>query len=239
MVILFPVFSSAEININTPSWEKIKTYGKENKYVFLFISESKSAETKKIEIMLQEINKELKNKSVIIKVIISNKKEKELIKFFRITKENVPIVLAIAPNGAITGVFSKQIDKKLLRESIVSARESEIILSLQERCLVFLCFYKNKDSFLETVKSELKTIEGYFKGSLVTFYISSNDTSEKSLLKKLNVSDKTVVFTLVPPDKVISKLEGEQITKENLLRPILSACGSGSSGCGSGGSDCK
>ncbi|HCJ66983.1 MAG TPA: hypothetical protein DHV62_06580, partial [Elusimicrobia bacterium] len=174
MMIIFPVVSSAGININTPSWEKVKIYGKENKYVFLFISESKSDENKKIEIILQEINSELRNKSAIVKVVITDKKEEELIKFFRIAKENVPIVLVIAPNGAITGAFSKQVEKKSLREAIVSTRESEIILSLQERCLVFICFYKNKNSFLETVKSDLKTIEKYFKGSLVTFYISSN-----------------------------------------------------------------
>jgi len=231
MGLLFPLFSFAEININTPSWKKVEICQGKNRYVFLFIDDGKTGENKTVEKTLQEVDKELGNKSAIIKVMFTDKKEKEMIKSFRITKEMIPAVLVIAPNGAVTGLFSKQLDKGALKESIVSAQEAEVIFSLQEGRLVLLCFYTNKDPFLEKAKTELKAIETYFRGMVTTFYINSDDEKEKSLVKKLEVSDKTVVFTLVPPWRLISKLEQEQITRKNLLQPILSACGSG---CGSG-----
>jgi len=41
----------------------------------------------------------------------------------------------------------------------------------------------------------------------------------------------TAVFILLPPGTAVAKLEGDAITKANLMRSLLSACGGGS--CGS------
>jgi hypothetical protein len=232
---VLPGFVYAEIKLKTPSWEKVTLAHKNNEYVFLLVDNGKSKEGKAIEQVLQDVNKELGNKCKSIKVLSTDKKEAELIKFFRITDELVPVVFVIAPNGAISSVFSKSIDKKALNESIISEQESAVILNLQEGRLALLCYYKAGDSYLETARSEIKAIETYFKGMASTFYINRNDIKGKPLfnnmVEKLGVSDKITVLTLAPPGRVMNKLEGEQITRNNLLQSILASCGSG---CGSG-----
>lgn len=229
--IFFIASSFAEIKIKTPAWEKVKAHQKKNEYIFVLIDDAKSKESKSVEKLLQKVDNELGNKCAIIKIRFGDTKEEELMKFFRITRELIPLILVIAPNGAVTGVFSKQLDEKQLKGSVVSAQEAEILLSLQEGRIVFLCFYNDGDTYLKTVKAEVGAIAAYFKGTVDTFYINKKEIIGKTLFTQLEIADKTTVFTLVPPGRIISKLEEEQITRKNLLQPILSSCGSG---CGSG-----
>ena len=111
------------------------------------------------------------------------------------------------------------------------SQEEGVIRSLQRRQLVFLCFSPNENNpFLKTVKSEISGIDTFYKGATNTFYINNNEAKGKPLFEKFELSDQNVVvYTLVPPGNVFSRLEGEQITKKNLLRPFSLPC---SSSCG-------
>ena len=123
----------------------------------------------------------------------------------------------------------------MAEQSLVSTAEADLVLSLQKGQVVFLCLYKGQSDELEKVKMELGAIEKLFNGIGVTRYLNINETSEKSFIKKLPPfeSDLTTVFTVVPPGRIISKFEGNQIDRRNLIVAFQSACGAGcGSGCG-------
>jgi thioredoxin-related protein len=235
-VILFSFLSlyasNAEVNIKTPAWQKVGALGKEGSYTFLFFGDAKTEEGKRIYAILGEIKQELSDKKAdIVNVRPDDSKEEELKSFFRIQES--PVVLVIAPNGAVTGYFPQTVDKKMLIESLVSLKEAEIIKNLQEQCVVFLCFYKDREPNLAMVKTNLKAVADNFRGAVSVIYASSDDQEEEKIREKFKISSgTTTVFIVVPPGKAVAKLEGADITKENLMRTLLSACGGGS--CGSG-----
>ena len=221
---------SAEINIGTPAWQKVKDLGKQNSYVFLLFSDAKAGEDTKILATIEEVKQELtKKKTDIVKVVFNDPKEKNLLTFFRITE--TPTVLVVAPNGAITGYFVKNIDKQTLAESLISLNETKIIKNLQEGRVVFLCFYEDKTANFTTIKTSLESVADNFKGVVNVIYVSSND-KEKKLREKFKISSETATaFIIVPPGRTVAKLEGDAITKTNLMQSLMSSCGSG---CGSG-----
>ena len=128
----------------------------------------------------------------------------------------------------------------MTEQSLVSAAEADLILTLQKGCVVFLCLYKNQSDELEKVKTELGAIEKLFKGVVVIRYLDTNDTSASPFVKKLPSfnSDLTTVFTVVPPGRIISRFEGSQINRRNLLAAFQAACGSGCSPSGCSPSGC-
>jgi hypothetical protein len=239
-VTLFSLLSSdivgAEIDIKTPIWQKVKELGKENHYVFLFFGDTKTQEAKKVFASVNEVRKESgKGKKVdIIKVAMNSPKETELVKFLKVTEN--PTVVVIAPNGAITGYFAKPVGKKVLVESLISAKESEIVKHLQEGRVIFLCFYDTAESRFSAIKTDLEAVTNNFKGAIKVIYIR-DDENEDKLKSKFEVSsDKlTTVFVIIPPGRTVAKLTGADITKENLMRKLYSSCGGGS--CSPGG--CK
>lgn len=231
----FPLASIAEVDIDTPAWQKVKALGKKNSYTFLFFGDTKTEEGKKMHATLEGITKELINKKVdIVEVTPDDPKEGKLINLFKIQES--PVVLTIAPNGAVTGAFPKTVDKKALVESLISLKETEIIKSIQEGRVVFLCFYRDKEPDFAAIKTNLKAVADNFKGAVNVIYASSGDKEEEKLREKFEMSSgTTTVFIIIPPGRAVAKLEGSDITKANLMRTLYAACGVG--GCGPSG--CK
>lgn len=229
------IVAMAGISIETSAWRKVEALGKKDSYTFLFFSDPKTKEGKNMQVTLEEIKQELTDKKEDVKVDIvevmpDDSKEEKLIEVFRVQEK--PTVLVIAPNGAVTGYFRKTVDKKALAESLVSMKEAQIIKTLQEGRVVFLCFNKNKEPNLATIKSDLKLVADNFRGAVNVIYASSDDPKEEKLKRTLEVSSEaTAVFIIVPPGRAVARLEGTDITKANLMRALMSSCGSG---CGSG-----
>ena len=65
--------------------------------------------------------------------------------------------------------------------------------------------------------------------------MSGNDKKEDSLRGKFKVQpNETAVFVIMPSGNTVAKLAGADITKANLMKPLVSSCGSsGGSCCGS------
>ena len=113
------------------------------------------------------------------------------------------------------------------------SQETGITDAFKKGQTVFLCFSSNdSDPALAKVKSELNGVDTYYKGAVAIFYIKNSDAQGKPLFANLKLSDQNVVvYTLTSPDKVISRLEGKEITKTNLLRQLMTSCGSGCKSC--------
>ncbi|MBU2527936.1 hypothetical protein KKF70_00915 [bacterium] len=247
---IFTFASSAGINIKTPAWRKVGELGKEKNYIFVFCGDVKTKKGKKMMAVLEKTKKELsgrKKKSkkgkqkriskkiAIVEVKMDDPKERELIGSFNI-REN-PTVLVVAPNGAATGYFPGTVDKNNLVESLVSLKEAELIKNLQDGCVVFLCFHGNKEPDFTAIKTDLKSVADNFKGTVNVVYANSDDKNEEKLREnfKMSSESETTVFIVIPPGRTAAKLEGDEINKANLMRTLLSSCGSG--GCAP--SSCK
>lgn len=225
-----PLPSEAE---NLTWQDKLNKCSEEQKFAFLFADKGKTSEGQVIREMLQKVADRHPGKVIIAKVDFSKEKT-SLERYFKIKLKESPVVFVIAPNGAVTGIFDKRINEQMAEQSLVSAAEADLLLSLQKGQVVFLCLYKNQSDELEKVKTELGVIEKLFKGVGVARYLSTSDEAVSSFVKKLPSfnSDLTTVFTVVPPGRIISRFEGSQISRRNLLAAFQSACGSGCSPSG-------
>ena len=111
-------------------------------------------------------------------------------------------------------------------------KESEIIGYLQQGLVVFLCFHDPAEPNLDKIKADIESVAANFKGAVKGVYVSGDDKKETKLRGNFKMTPKdTAVFILLPPGTAVAKLEGDAITKANLMRSLLSACGGGS--CGS------
>lgn len=105
-------------------------------------------------------------------------------------------------------------------------QETQVTQELEKGKLVFLCLSPDKtDSSFVTAKMELSGIERFFSGASSVFYMTNKEFKEKKIFTKLELADKeTIVYTIIPSGQVVSKLQGQRITKANLLKPFMSSC---------------
>lgn len=220
-------------NPATPWQEELSSCQQENKYTVILVADSKSEEAESIEEILDETAAEHTDQMKLLKVDYQKEKD-SIFNRFKLQKFNeLPATLIIAPNGALINIFGKKVDKASIERSFISSQEADLILSLQKGQVVFLCLFDNDTSELDGVRSELSAIETYFKGMATVMYVDIGTSEEASLIEKLPDFNPITVLTLVPPGQIVSKLEGAQITRQNMLQTLLSACGAG--GCGPSG----
>jgi len=215
--------------------ENLNKLSQQNKFAFLFIDKGESSEGQALRTVFQNVAGKHANKVDLIEVDFT-KDQQGLEKFYNIAFQKLPAVLVVAPNGAITGGFGTGVSQEQAEQSLVSSVEAGLIRSVQKGNVVFLCLHNGQSDNLEKVKAELGAIETLFKGAGVALYLNTNDTSVLPFTKKLPPfsTDSTTVFTVVPPGRIISRFEGQQITRANLLQAFQSSCGAGCgpSGCG-------
>lgn len=211
--------------------EKLGECQRANKYAILFLANGRTEQAKAMSEILDAIARGHAEHVRVVDVNYEKEKESLLSRFKPLRSVELPAALIIAPNGAVTGLFAKQMDQASIENSLVSEKEADLILSLQKGQVVFLCLYDHETSELDNVRLELNGIETYFKGMATVMYVDIAAAEEAPFLKKLPDFKPIAVLTIVPPGQIIGKYEGDQIKQQTMLTALLSACGSG---CGSG-----
>jgi hypothetical protein len=172
---------------------------------------------------------------------VTDPEEKGLIDKYKLGRTPMPLVLVIAPNGAITGAFPGKFDGKQFSESIISPCAEECLKALQERRLVFLCFQNN-----ETAKNDAAmrgviefAADARFSQATEIIKIDPAVKSEREFLSKMKIeykADEALTVFIVPPGQIIGTYRGatDKAEMEKTLLAAVASCGTGCgpSGCG-------
>jgi hypothetical protein len=143
----------------------------------------------------------------------------------------MPLVLALAPNGAVTRGFVSRLVESQLETAFVSQGTQKCLKALQDRKLAFVCIQN------ETTQHNAEAMQGvkdfvadplYAKNTEI-ITVDPADAAEESLLKQFKVDPKTgeaVTVFLAPPGTMIGSYKGE--TKKDAL---VAAATTAAKGC--------
>jgi len=210
------------------------------KYLFALFRKEEDSQTSAMRAVLEEVMEEVADKADSVEIDVTASSEKAIVDKFDLDRAPMPLVLAIAPNGAVTGGFPTKVDKQRLLDAFASPGTEKCMKPLQENKLVFLCVQngntKSNDEALKGVR-DFKADDRFAQATEIVL-LDPTDTAEAGFLEDLQIDPKTetaVTVFLAPPGMPIAMLEGAT-NKDELaatLQRASSACGPG--GCGPGG----
>jgi hypothetical protein len=165
-----------------------------------------------------------------------------LVTKFGIDRSPVPLVLAFAPNGAITKGLPVKFDEKQLFQAFVSPGTANCLKALQARKLVLLSVQSRspdvREVSLQQGVADFASDPRYASATEIVV-IDPADPAETSFLQDLQVDPRTatsVTVFMAPPGSVVGKFDGA-VTKEQLVAKLQTAqsnpCAGGK--CGPGG----
>ncbi len=177
-------------------------------------------------------SRELKNKADKIRIDVKNPDESWLVDKFNVYNAPLPIVLVVAPNGAVTGSFMQSLPEDKLKTTIVSPATQQCLLAVQQKKLIFVCLQgkttQNNDVALSGVRQFVKDPKyGKFTKIVV---VDPSDRNEMQLLSQLDANLKSSTATtllLAPSGQLIGKWEGAT-SKSNILKSLMAmkrSCG--------------
>jgi hypothetical protein len=209
---------------------------KNNKYLFIFFWRDDTQQSRAMRSVFQTTLAKMTDAADSIEIQTDDATEKQLVARYGVSRSPMPLVLAIAPNGAVTKGLPTRFDESQLRQGLVSPGTAECMKALQDRKLVLLCVEpasaQGKQAAVQQGVAEFTADKQYAENSKVMF-LSAGDPAEGAFLKDLRVDPKTaarVTVLISPPAAVIGSLTGD-VTKAQLVDKLKSA----QSGCCPGG----
>jgi len=218
----------------------IKQASDAGKYLFVFFSKANDEPTLAMRKVFDAAMGKITDRAQSVTVDVSDVSEKAIVDKFDLSRAPMPLVLAMAPNGAITGGFPTRFEEKELLDAFASPGTEKVMKSLQDGKLVFVCVQNAKttsnDAALQGVR-DFKADARYASATEIVT-LDPSDKKEASFLGDLKVSpditEATTVF-VVPPGQSIARIEGA--TDKEALVELLGKAGTGCGpgGCGPGG----
>jgi hypothetical protein len=204
----------------------------DQKYSLIFFWRDKSANTDKAWSSFSSAATRMADSATVVSVQITDPAEKQIVDRFGVARSAMPMVLAVAPCGAITKGFTGAVDESKLRTAFVSPCTAESMKALQQKKLVLLCVEpassQVKEVSLQKGVQDFTTDPQYAKTSAVVV-LNAGDAAEESFLKDLKVDPRTqtqVTVLLSPPGSVLGALVGD-VTEAQIVAKIKAAstCG--------------
>jgi len=211
------------------------------KYLFALFRKEEDSQTSAMRAVLEDVMKEVADRADSVEVDLTASSERAIVDKFGLDRAPMPLILAIAPNGVITGSFPTEVEKQKLLDAFASQSMEKCMKQLQENKLVFLCVQNGKTKSNDVAMKGVREFkaDSRFAQATEIVMLDPTDTAEAGFLKDLQIDPKTetaVTVFLAPPGMRIAMHEGATSKDELVatLQKASSACGPG--GCGPG--DC-
>jgi hypothetical protein len=226
---------AARATTGTAAMEKA---AKSNKYLFALFRKEDNEQAAAMRQVLGGVMKKVADRADSVEVDVSAATEKAIVDHFDLTYAPMPLLLAIAPNGAVTGGFPVRVGAKNLMDAFASPATAQCLKACQDRKLVFLCVQNGEtESAKEAMQGvrEFKRDERFAEDTEIIVVDPANK-SESQLMSDLEIDPKTkeaVTVFLAPPGRCIGRFHGA--TRPDDLLQTLSAAMTGCGSCGPGG----
>jgi hypothetical protein len=220
--------------------EAIKQAADAGKYLFVFFLKTEDEQTLAMRKVFDQAMKKASDRAQAVAVNITDTSEKAIVEKFDLERAPMPLVLAMAPNGAITGGFPTKFEEQELLDAFATPGTAKVMKPLQDGKLVFVCLQNGKTKSNDAAMQGVRDFKADARFAAATEIVTLDPTDEKEarFLTDLKVSpdiaEATTVF-VAPPGAAIGKFEGE--TNLEMLVEVLSKAntGCGPGGCGPGG----
>ena len=208
---------------------------KAKKYLFMFFYSDGSEQTASMRKIFNDAVDKVSKKAEQVKIDVTDAAEATIIDKYSVRGAPMPLVLAIAPNGAITGGFAAPFEEKQILDAFATPCTQASLKALQERKVVLLCVQNGKTKLNgDAMKgvNEFKADPAYATSTEI-ITVDPSDPKESKLLETLAIDpkiDQAMTVCLVPPGQAAAKLTGAT-TKQMIANSLKG----GGGGCCPGG----
>ncbi len=199
-------------------------------YQFLFFHKDQNLQTQSLFAVFQGAMQKAGARAVPRVVRIDDPAEAALVKQLGVDRAPMPMVMAIAPNGAIMGGFPGKFDENQILGAFGTPAQEKSLKAFQENKMVFLCVQNERTKQNEeSVRGvyEFKKDPQFDRHTEVVF-VNPDDPTEARFLQQLAIDPKTdtaLAAFMTPPGVVLGLFPGP--TDKNVLVQHLTLGGCG------------
>jgi hypothetical protein len=222
--------------------EAVEKAGKSGKYVFALFYRENDDQTTHARSLVESARKKIARKSEAVEINVADSTERDIVQKFGTSRAPMPLVLVLAPNGAIMGGFPTMqlTDETKLVGAVGSKASEQTVKALQQKNMVVLCAQNRRTA---DNAGAMRGVEDFLKdpkyGQLTAVVkVDPSDPAEAKFMSQLGIdpaSSAATTVLLAPPGSVIGTFQGAT-PKDKLVAAVQAAAAPRSGGCCPSGS---
>ena len=181
--------------------------GQEDKFVFVFFWRQKNAAS---DAMAQSLQNELAtygDRVASLHVQVTDPAQREIVDHFGVSRAPMPLVVAVAPNGAVTRAIQSRLTAEVVAEAIVSPALADCMKAMQDGKTVVLLVNPQGDEPTPLGAAEFLS-DADFRDRSALVRVASQDPAEGEFLQHLGLTtqeENGCVVMLAPPGVLVGK----------------------------------
>lgn len=204
--------------------QAIRTAAKEGKLIFLVFYKESDPATKAMSEAVEAAVKGQNGQSTSSYVRLTDPTDVAIAEQYQVTRAPMPMVIAVHPNGAVTGYFHTKTTQEQLAQCLVSAKKAVCMKALQQNQLVLVCLQTQPKQPIPQGVRELQADPHFAKRTQVVA-LSVNDPAEAEFLASMQFNptkDGSMTVFLAPPGALVGKF-APSTTKDQLAAKLAEA----------------
>ena len=195
-----------------------------DKYAFLLFYKQNDAATQAMAGTLKEALSARADEASLRFVQAGDPANQSLVEQYDVARAPMPLAVAVAPNGAITGVFARKVTAAKVADCFVTPTMMFTMKSLQEGKLVLVGVHGSADSTPSPAIADLK-MDPEFRGRVVSTSMRASDPQEARFAQQMKLDPRattTSTVVIAPPGVLVGKFPASA-TKEEIASALAKA----------------
>ncbi len=208
---------------------------KANRYVFIFFYKQDDPQTRAMGETFNSVVKTLAQRADSIVSRVTDPAEAPIVNKFRVNQAPMPLVLVLAPNGAVTSSFPGNFTKEQLLAAFGTPSSEKLLGALQQGKLVLVCLQNGKTRWNTEAMNGVRAFKADQRYSAATEVVMLDPiaAAERPLLTKLGINaavDDATTLLVAPPGSIIGTFKGAT-DKNQIITTLTNAIASCAGGC--------
>ena len=200
--------------------DALSAAAKQQKFAFVMFWKKQDTATDAVHQSLQTHLAADADRATSVAVQVTDPANRDIVKRFNVSRAPMPLVLAVAPNGAVTAAYQNELTAEHVEASIVTHAEANCMKALQDGKTVLMLVHPQADVQAPRGTRQFLTDPQFSKRTMFIHLMSANP-DESRFLKKLKVSEQEAngcVVMMAPPGVFVGKfpvsVTGQELAKK-------------------------
>lgn len=209
--------------------EAVEKAGGADKYVFALFYRETDDQFAKVRSLVESARKQISRKSVCIEINVADLTEQDIVSKYGMNRAPMPLVLVLAPNGAIMGGFpAARLTSETVLVNAVGCKASEQTLkALQQKNMVLLCVQGKSTADNAAAMRGVEEFAKDEKYGPATAVVTADpaDPAVAKFISQIGLDPTAAIATtalLAPPGSVAGAFQGA-LTKDKLVTAVQAA----------------
>lgn len=178
------------------------------KFKFILFWKANDAATQKMTETLRRAVEERSSQAEWSTVNVRDPQNRAIVDRYGVHRAPMPLVLCVAPNGAITGAYPRNLNAQAVDSAIVTPAMAEATKAMQDKKIAIVHVMAEDDTPLPTGATDLMA-DPTFEGRIATVDVALSDPLESRFVSDMKINPADVygstIVLFAPPGVEVSK----------------------------------